>query len=260
MTRTLFLAWQDPHGQRWYPIGRLRSNGRRFVFVYTQGALEAQQADQFPPLAAFPDLRGVYQSDSLFPLFTNRLMRASRADYPLFLQWLGVPQANAMPLVVLARGGGRRATDTLEVFSCPEELADGSYETWFFPQGFIHVPKELPERAERLVPGERLLVTGDCPNVFDSNALALRTSETSPGGVHVVGYCPRFLRGEILRQMTSGDDAWSVTVERVNLPPAPMQFRVLCRLQMKLPSGVQPFGGAEYQPLVKVEEAALQVA
>lgn len=106
MTRTIFLAWQDPLKRHWYPVGRLSSNDRRFLFVYTGGAIEAQKTGRFSLFATFPDLHGLYQSETLFPLFANRLMPASRPDFPKFLEWLNVSDTGAAPLVILARSGG----------------------------------------------------------------------------------------------------------------------------------------------------------
>ena len=62
--------------------------------------------------------------------------------------------------------------------------------------------------------------------------------------------------------MTDCDNSPSVTVERVNLSPAPMQLRVLCHLRMKWASEFEPFSGTEYQPIVTADAAdgALQVA
>lgn len=250
MTRQVFLAWQDPERRSWHPIGRLQTNGRRFVFVYTRGAIEAQKAGRFAPLAAFADLHRVYQSTTIFPLFANRLMPTSRPDYANFLRWLDVSAHDAAPLVILARSGGQRATDTLEVFPCPEKTADGAYETRFFVHGLRHMPKESAQRAERLKPGDQLLLMSDFQNPFDANALALRTTETSPGDLHLLGYCPRYLRGELLKLMTGSPNPPRVTVERVNLSPAPVQFRILCHLRMKWADGFAPFTGDEYQPIV----------
>ncbi|MGH9608918.1 MAG: HIRAN domain-containing protein [Bryobacteraceae bacterium] len=260
MTHTLFLAWQDPQRRQWYPIGRLSSTGGLFRFVYTHGALIAEQKGRFAPLAAFPDLRAVYQSDELFPLFANRLMRASRPDYPLLLKWLDIPEADAMPFTVLVRSGGQRVTDTLEVFPYPEKLPDDSYQICFFLHGLSHMPPESARRAEGLTAGERLLILRDFQNPDDPDALLLRTSEKYPRDMHLVGYCPRFLSNEIGRLMASGNNPPCVTVERVNPPPAPIQFRILCRLRMKWTPGFQPFDSTEYQPLVRAEENQLQVA
>ena len=251
MTRTLFLAWQDPRKPRWCLIGRLRWDGHIFQFVYTRGALKAQKAGGFAPLAAFPDFRKEYQSEELFPLFTNRLMPASRPDYPLFLQWLNIPRPDANPMAILARSGGHRVTDTLEVFPCPEDSRDGIYETVFFS----HLSEEPSLHAESLTPGEHLVVKQDPQNQEDPNALALYTAAGEP-----LGYCPRFLRGEILSLMKDGDNPPSITVEKVNPRPAPIQFRVLCRLRMKWTAGFQPFSDPEFQPIGSAEKPELQVA
>jgi hypothetical protein len=261
MIRTLFLAWQDPERRLWYPIGRLSSNGRRYLFVYTHGVTAAKSTGRFAPLAAFPDLNTVYQSEELFPLFKNRLMPSSRPDYPRLLEWLNVEEDNPTALVVLARSGGQKVTDTLEVFPCPEELPGGDYQVSFFLHGLSHMPGESAQRAERLSVGERLLLMWDFQNPIDSEALALRTSESYPGDMHLVGYCPRFLRGEILKLMNArGNNPPAVTVERINPAPAPIQFRVLCRVRMRWEPGFEPFSGPEYQPLVKREELQTKVA
>ena len=176
MTRTLFLAWQDPRKPRWCLIGRLRWDGHIFQFVYTRGALKAQKAGGFAPLAAFPDFRKEYQSEELFPLFTNRLMPASRPDYPLFLQWLNIPRTDANPMSILARSGGHRVTDTLEVFPCPEDTHNGIYETAFFVRGLRDMSKDASDHSENLAPGEQLVVRPE-----DPNALELRTAGANPG-------------------------------------------------------------------------------
>jgi hypothetical protein len=260
MIRTLFLAWQDPARRRWHPIGRLTSNGRRFVFVYTQGALDAHQIGRFTPLPMFPDLHAVYQSDQLFPLFANRLMRASRPDYPQYVQWLNLGEKDPTPLALLARSGGHRVTDTLEVFPSPEKLSDDTYETWFFLHGLRHMPKESAERAEKLMPGEPLLVMWDFQNPQDPDALALRSSEMFRGDVHLLGYTPRYLRGEIIKLMTTGDNPPSVTVEQVNTSPAPIQLRVLCKLRMRWTSDFRPFDTSDYTPMVHLNDELLEVA
>ena len=255
MTRKVFLAWQEPERRRWHPIGRLQTNGRRFVFVYTRGALEAQNAGCFTPLAAFPVLRRVYQSEKLFPLFANRLMPSSRPDYRDFLGWLDVAEPDAAPLVILARSGGQRATDTLEVFPSPEKTTGGVYETRFFIHGLSHMPKESLQRAEQLKPGEPLLLMRDFQNPYDANALALRTAESVPGDLHLLGYGPRYLCGELLKLMAASPDSPVVTVERVNLSPAPVQLRILCHLRMKWADGFAPFSGDEYQPIIGDDKA-----
>jgi hypothetical protein len=249
MNRTLFLSWQDPISRKWYPIGRLTSNGTTFTFAYTGGAEEAAFAG-FQPLAAFPDLRTAYESPDLFPLFSNRVLSRSRPEYQGLLEWLSVPQGEGDPVAILARSGGQRRTDSFEVFPCPERSEDGEYQFHFLVHGLSHMTPEAITRAERLVPGERLLVMRDIQNVQDPLAMALRTSESFEGDMHLVGYCPRYLRGDIASLLDETVTSPKVTVERVNPPPVPVQFRILCKVKMKWPEGFQPFSGTEYQPLV----------
>ena len=249
MEKTIYLAWQDSNSRRWFPIGRLRFDGRSFVFVYTGGALEAQQHAGFSPLAAFPQWHSVYESDKLFPLFANRLLRSSRPDFQQYLNWLSVPESDPDPLLILARSGGQRVTDTMDVFPYPDHLEDGVYETHFLVHGLSQMTAESCERATLLQPGESLSLMWDFQNPFDPNALALRTAETYKQDMFLVGYCPRFLSGDILKLMDKPGNSPLIVVERVNPPPAPFQFRILCKLRMKWPAGFKPFSGPEYQPL-----------
>ncbi|MCC6586962.1 MAG: DNA-binding protein [Bryobacterales bacterium] len=249
MTRTVYLAWQDPATRQWFPVGRLTKDEREeYVFVYLQGAQEAQQRAGFSGLAAFPAMDREYHSKTLFPLFSNRLLRPSRPDYEEFLEWLSLDQVSAQPLAVLARSGGQRVTDTLEVFAGPEKLSDGRYESWFFVHGLRYMTEEARNRALQLTPGQKLMLMWDFQNPHDSGALCLRTAETTKGDLHVIGYCPRYLRQEILSTLTAGDQSAEVTVQRVNPPPAPEQFRVLCRLAMRWVH--QPLSGPEFRPLI----------
>ncbi len=45
------------------------------------------------------------------------------------------------------------------------------------------------------------------------------------------------------------------TVERVNPPPIPLQFRVLCNLTALWVAGFEPFSSPSYQPLGEVPAA-----
>jgi hypothetical protein len=92
----------------------------------------------FRPLLAFPQLREGYRSESLFPVFANRVMNASRPEFSSFIQWLDLPASETDPLVLLARSGGRREIDMFEVFSAPEQASDQLYRMPFFVHGLRH--------------------------------------------------------------------------------------------------------------------------
>ncbi|HEX2094561.1 MAG TPA: hypothetical protein VHG28_19305, partial [Longimicrobiaceae bacterium] len=105
---TLYLAWQAPAARSWYVVGRLSAETGVYRFVYTQGALRADREAGFGSLSSFPELGRVYESDTLFPLFANRLMPRSRREYPAFVEWMSVSEDESDPFALLARSGGAR--------------------------------------------------------------------------------------------------------------------------------------------------------
>jgi hypothetical protein len=246
---TAFVAWRAPTTRTWYPVGRLRSIDSSYEFVYTASAERARKEAGFQPLASFPDLDVRYISDDLFPLFANRLLAKSRRDYPAFVEWLSLPDDEADPVALIARSGGHRATDALEIFQCPERDATGLVRMHFFAHGLQHFSPQTIERAARLKAGEPLLLLHDFQNSYDPSALMLRTAEEVPGDIYPVGYCPRYLLPDVFELLKRSQTSVRVSVLRVNPPPAPIGFRLLCRLTAAWPAGYQPFSGAEYQPL-----------
>ncbi|QLE54353.1 HIRAN domain-containing protein [Nostoc sp. TCL26-01] len=263
--KTLFLAWQDTESRSWFPIGRLTFDGARYKFVYTQGVKEAQQMCSFSPLSSFPHLEKVYTSTHLFPVFSNRLMSRSRPDYANFLQWLNISDHEDDPLTILARSSGKRETDSLTVFPCPQPDAAGQYQLHFFAHGLRHLPESAIERINRLRPEEKLWLahascckSGDSSNALahefqnphDSQALTLHTEDH-----YIVGYCPRYLRSEVFELLCQDPSSVDLRVERVNLPPTPFQFRLLCRITALSKDDFRPFSGKEYQPLIKEDVA-----
>jgi hypothetical protein len=253
----LFVAWQDPESRRWFPIGRLETHDDFYAFLYTRGAERARVEAAFVPFVSFPELHVTYVSETLFPLFSNRLLPRSRPEYESYLTWLGVGEKERDPVTILARSGGRKATDTLELFPSPVPNVRGEYEIHFLVDGLNHVPEESVKRAMFLRPSEPLLAMLDFQNPHDAQAVALRTAEQAERDLHLVGYCPRYLRSEILRLIQLGSIP-RITVERVNRAPAPLQFRLLCKAASDWPLGFQPFNDPDFQPLsttdVKVAE------
>ncbi len=243
--KTLFLAWQDPISRLWFPIGRLTFDGVKYQFVYTQGVKEAQEKCNFQPLPSFPRLDEVYASTELFPVFSNRLMPRSRPDYPKFIQWLNVPTHEAEPIVLLARSGGQRETDTLTVFPCPEPDEEGQYHIHFFSHGVRYLPSCSIERINRFQPGEKLWLAHEFQNQYDSQALTLNTEDH-----HIVGYCPRYLLSNIFGLLQRNPNLVDVRVDRVNQPPTPQQFRLLCSMTAKCKGDFRPFTEKEYQPIM----------
>ncbi|MEL6775999.1 MAG: HIRAN domain-containing protein [Cyanobacteria bacterium J06597_16] len=247
--KTLFLAWQNPISRTWFPIGRLTFDGGLYRFCYIQGVTTAQQEGDFESLWAFPELEAVYKSRELFPLFANRLLRRSRPEYSDFVQWLNIPQhEDNDPIALLSRSGGQRATDSFEVFPCPERDEKGQYHIHFFSHGVRHLPPETQPRINQLQPNERLYIAHDLQNPYDAKALLLRTEDK-----YMVGYCPRYFVDDFFDLLRNAPNKLEILVEKVNPSPTPSQFRLLCNLTAEWAENFQPFSGNTYQPLAKEE-------
>jgi len=237
MRPKLFLGWQDSVSLRWFPVGSLYRYGSYYFFHYTKGAGRARKDSRFEPLESFPRIEVWYSFEHLFPLFSNRLPPPSRPEYREYLQWLGLPETESDPFAILARSGGRRVTDTLEVFPNPEP---NKPEIHFLVEGVNGA-----NRALQLKPGDTLEAILD-PQ--DPSRAVLQPATRSNGELCKIGYRPRYLRPDFLRESSA-----AITVERVNGPPAPLQFRVLCRATW--PQGFKPFDTHDYEPIVYLPDA-----
>lgn len=250
MARTLFLTWQDPATRRWFPVAKLCSSDRHtYSFEYIEG-VHAAREHGFELIHGFTSLHTSYESDQLFPLFSNRVLPRSRPEYKSVLEWLSIGANDNEKVAILSRSGGRRATDNFEVFPCPEINSDGEYQIFFLVHGLSHMPPEAMTRAEKLQPGEPLLMLKDFQNSVDASAIMLRTADQYQNDNYLIGYCPAYLNSEIHSLLGQGDShSPMITVERINLDPAPLQFRVLCRMSARPPLGFLPFNGPTYASL-----------
>lgn len=244
----LFIAWRsgEPTKGRWGPVGRLEHGPGGYRFVYTRGA---RSMEGFRPFPDMPELDAVYESDDLFPLFTNRLLSRSRPEYEAYLTWGGFdPNHPPDPIAVLGVTEGMRQTDSLEVFPVPSPDASGRYRTKFFLHGLRWMPLAAQERVERLLPDDTLGLMPDDANEHDPHAVSVRTRDA--GDPFVIGYVPRYLARDVRTLCEScSPDTIRLAVERVNLG-APLQQRLLCRMDAEWPEGFSPCGGDEYQPIV----------
>lgn len=240
--KALFVAWQNSKNRNWAPVGRLTHEDGFYRFVYTRGA---EAMPDFRPFGVMQDLHASYKSEKLFPIFANRILAKNRPEYSDYLKWLGLNEARYDELEELARTGGLRATDSLELFPCPEPTSGKNYEVYFFCRGLRHLHSENQERAHKLKSGERLYLMQDLQNPHDSMALLMRTIEP----ITLVGYAPRYYSTEFTQLIKSTDpDQVKVTVEQVNLD-APIQYRVLCKLTSPWPANFSPCTMREFEAL-----------
>lgn len=247
MSNRLFVAWRsgDANAGRWGPVGVLeRAPSGGYRFVYTHGA---RMLPGFHPFPGMPDLNEAYESDELFPMFANRLLNESRPEYKPSLVWSGFdPENPPDPIQLLGVTEGLRQTDSLEVFPCPAPDSEGCFVATFFLHGLRHAGPAAIERVAALKQDEELRAEPENDNAHDANAVGVWTIRS---GELRIGYVPRYLARDF-RQLYDqcGPGFAELRVQRVN-GNAPLQQRLLCRLNACWPDDFQPCAGEEFRPI-----------
>jgi len=241
--KEVFLAWQDSREEfrNWYPVGRLSFDGNAYQFTYTKGAEVAANVG-FRAVQPFEDFNGIYESKALFPLFSNRIISPSRKDFAEFISWLNLKSEKPEPLAILARSGGAKPTDTFQVFACPEKDEQGQYNLSFFVHGIRHVSGAV-DVLDQLHEGEELELVPEPENKYDQWAVKVANKD------QMIGYCPRFVNRDLQRLISNDDACIKARIEKINDSSAPIQYRVLCRVQAKWPDNFAPFSDPEYEPI-----------
>jgi hypothetical protein len=228
----------------WQPVGRLEHIDNYYQFVYTKGA---RMLPGFRPFHGMENLETLYVSEELFPIFANRILPQSRPEYVAYLRWSGFdPDNPPEPLSILGVTEGIRQTDSIELFPCPSPDTDGCYLNRFFLHGLRWMPKGAEERIGRLKQGEELFLMADFCNKHDPFAVTLRTEGLDR---YMIGYVPRYLARDVCKLASEcHPDYLRVFVERVN-GDAPLQQRLLCRMNACWPDDFEPCSGEEFEPI-----------
>lgn len=251
-TKTLFLSWQDAEreggqsgSRRWFPIGQLDADVGKsaYRFRYTKGAEEATKLADFPPLPEFPDFERNYESSELFPIFQNRIITPKRPDFAEYLRVLDLDE-NADPIEILSATGGRRVTDTFEVFPKLAKDTDGSFVCRFFLHGWRYVSEPAQMRLNSLNRGEKLYVALELTNPMTEMAVQIQTTD-----YQMIGWAPQYLVNDLTAAMAESPGKYEAHVVRVNPQPAPSRQRVLVEMR-SFWEDHEPMSGLDFQPLV----------
>ncbi len=239
-----FVMWQDEQTREWFVVGCLEHSNGKYVFHYTMGAKKSQNFQPFPKMDS---LDKIYQADELFPIFSNRLLPKSRPEYGDFIRWLGLDEQPQQDIVLLARGEGKRETDSVTLHACPERNQDGLYRIFFLSHGlrYGYKPENSESRLESLQRGDVLYPVFDVQNPSDPDAVLLRTGDP----IQFMGYCPRYLAQDF-KKLLKNAKRFVITVAKINLD-APPRFKLLCEATADWPEGFEPCSGEDYQPIVE---------
>jgi hypothetical protein len=212
--RRLMVNWQDPKTHRYHQVGWLSHTPRGYEFRYLPNAKEL---DGFHPFLGFPSVQQTYRSPHLFPLFSERLLAPDRPDLPQILKLLALNSDE--PLEFLARSGGRRHGDTIELMAEPETGFDGTARCVFLVHGVRHL-KDAGDLINHLSTGDRLGLRPDQGNPVNPRAL-LVTNDGRP-----LGWVPDPIL-DFVHQLHGP----SVTVVRANPPTFGHHLRLLVEIE-----------------------------
>lgn len=236
----VYLAWKSPDLGEWHVVGLLGQRNDRYTFNYTRGA---QSSSKFITFSGMSDIGKTYISAELFPLFKNRLLSSRRPEYPNFIKWLGLDE-NVSPIDVLGRSGAIRVTDQLQMFKKVDVDENGDFEYIFFAHGLRHLCDSASERVSNLAPGEKLRLCSDHQNANDDRAVLIRADDPA----EIVGYCPRYLAGNVKNLLEKDSASVDVVVEAL-AKEAPANYQLMCRLKGNAGVGNLAgfMGGEEFQ-------------
>jgi hypothetical protein len=220
--RRLLLIWQNPTSHRFARVAELNKleNGR-YSFAYIPSA---KDDSEFFPLDEFPNLERIYVSDELPVFFSNRVMSAERASYGQYLERLGIDDLASVdvPVEVLIRTGGARATDTFHVVEHPVEPGS-DFVSRFFVSGSRHIIGSR-DRISSLSAGAELMLSPEPTNTENPRAVLIDLEHGES-----IGWVPDWLCGEISDMMADGYE-FKTVAEKINLD-APPHLQVLCRIE-----------------------------
>jgi hypothetical protein len=222
--RTLLLIWQNSSTRRFIKVGQFDAlTDGRFAFRYLDGAWDDPT---FQPLVEFPERGCVYVSDELPAFFANRVLSADRSNFDEYLGWLGLEARSGadLPLEVLARTGGGRATDTFHILDAPAIDSD-VLTSRFFVSGVRHIDS-ADEALSSVCAGDTLKLELDETNSSNPKAVLINLVDGRR-----VGYVPDWLCTDVHDRIKGG---WTLTAvaERVNAA-APVHVRALCRIEAR---------------------------
>jgi len=240
-SKTLILCWREPISREWIAVGKLWKQDGKYRFCYTKGVDRAEKSGNFALFGQMDEKDKTYISDELFPIFKNRLLQKSRPEYQEYLDWLGLDKT-LEPLDELSRTNGVRATDSLQLFEVPTKIEE-RYITYFFSHGISHLSKNYVERIKKLKKGDKLYLMQDIQNKIDQYALMIRTDDPA----ELMGYCPRIYTKDLNTLIRkNGAKNIHLTIETIN-HDAPLQFRLLCKLETEWFDKFEPFMDEDFE-------------
>lgn len=220
VARSFLVTRQDRESRRYVRLGVLSEHGDGWTFRYFS---EVERDPAVPRLPGFPDAAVVAESPFLFPLFAQRVISRRRPDRARILETLGLGET-ATAFEILARNGGRRQGDTIELIQMPTPHPGGGEVLEFLVHGVRHRSDQEQRAIDGLSIGEELLIVPEPSNLVDPGARLVTTREGAN-----VGWVP----GPLLPLLERAG-AVSADVAHANRIGTNPHLRLLVRLRGEL--------------------------
>ncbi len=233
----LLVCWQHPETRGYHAVGLLTADADGYEFVYLQ---RAHRVVGFRPFLGFSALNRRYRSRHLFPLFAERILDPSRPDRPGWLHALDLGE-EATPMEILARSGGHRLNDTIELTPIPSVADDGTTTSTFLVHGVRYQGKAASDLISQLSDGEELALVDEPSNPVNPSAIIVAHPEGQS-----LGYVPNPLVDYV--HAVRGHSEPTVRVVRANDPDVGPHLRLLVRVDGTAPPGFRPFTGPGWEP------------
>jgi hypothetical protein len=204
----LVVVWRDPTQEARHPIGNLARGRGEIRFWYEQD-LSAAFSKGFKLLPEFPEHRieaSPYVERYLFALFAERIPSPGRPDARAMLAGWGVECVDDQ-FEVLARSGGIRATDRIELAeyrSDDDELAT--------PLEFRVASRRHLDDAAPLSIGDEVTLIREPTNDYDSRATIIDRAGRR------AGYVPRPYVPMFSRLLDAGVDVEAKVIRQLLVP------------------------------------------
>jgi len=214
----LLVTWRNPQTRRYHAVGLLWRTRDAYHFRYLDSA---GKLDGFRPFLGFSSLGREYVAPHLFAIFAERVLDEARPDRLSLFDALDLG-ADAEPMEFLARSGGRRAGDTIELLQTPA-ISDSGHTSCVFLVHGIRYSDGASDAIEHLSTGQELRLLSEPENPADPGAILV-----TDDGIRL-GWVPSPLLDYVHAVMDAGQSR--LTVVRANSPEVGHHMRLLVRLE-----------------------------
>ncbi|WP_367647463.1 HIRAN domain-containing protein [Brevibacterium sp. CT2-23B] len=237
IARKLLVTQKLPPRNLYTELGFLEQRGdSAYRFEYLASYVNGQHFRELPGL---PLKRGGIDSSRLFPFFAERVISAGRPDRSQSLMYLDL-ESSARPYEILARSGGIRKNDTIELLPLPSVDPQGNHSLTFFVHGVRHLEDRNSYAVlDSLTPGDRLEIEREPMNMESELALRVESQDAK------LGYVPHPLIeyiGSAVRK-----NKYSLTVVQRNSAEAGFHQRLLVEFRCPGSSSAGDFAGSRWE-------------